>query len=216
MEQEHIVMIIFIVVLLLSVLCCKFLKRCKTKPIPPAPIVEEKIVEVIEIEKKSEPVIKVEVEPEIPCVNYVFSSDKPVMITKVQSCNKKYLLDATNGLKVIRLSDGVVTWRVNYSKVQDKIVGQVKCKLNPDGNIVLFDEKNNIWVSGIDAAGLCVIKYKNRNPAYMLSVNDDGSLAVVDSKNNYIWWTKYDRKFYKNVFPGTNPTLNFWKKGFYQ
>jgi hypothetical protein len=50
----------------------------------------------------------------------------------------------------------------------------------------------------------------------MLSINNDGSLAVVDSKNNYIWWTKYDKEYYKNVFPGTNPALNFWKKGFYK
>lgn len=170
-------------------------------------------VEQIIIEPK-ETKIQENKNQEVKDVNYIFSSDKPVSITTIFSPNKKYLLDATNGFKVIRLSDNVVIYNVDYSSVQNKIVGQVKCKLNPDGNIVLYDDKNNIWVSGIDSAGPCTLS--QHNPFYMLSVNNDGSLAIVDSKNNYIWWTKYDKEYYKNVFPGTTPALNFWKKGFYK
>lgn len=203
MDSDITFMILFILLLLLAICWCRNKKQeIKQEIKQDQPIeVEEIIIEPQETIHKKE-------------VNYIFSSDNPVAITTIFSPNKKYLLDATNGFKVIRLSDNVITYNVDYSSVQNKIVGQVKCKFNPDGNIVLYDDKNNIWVSGIDTTGPCTLS--QHNPFYMLSVNDDGSLAIVDSKNNYIWWTKYDKEYYKNVFPGTTPTLNFWKKGFYK
>jgi hypothetical protein len=202
-------MILFILLLLLSIFWCR---NKKDKPVPVQPVepvqpIEVEEIIIIEPKEVEKPIQKKE-------VNYVFSSDKPVPITTIFSPNKKYLLDTTNGFRVIRVSDNTITYNVDYSSVQDKIVGQVRCNFNPDGNIVLCDDRNNIWVSGISSTGPC--KLTEHNPFYMLSINNDGSLAVVDSKNNYIWWTKYDKEYYKNVFPGTNPTLNFWKKGFYK
>ena len=177
----------------------------------PAVLVEEKNDEQIVPDIKTDIIVEPKVQ-KFP--NYIVSSTSPILINKLVSKNGQYMLDAIGGLKIIRLSDNKVLWEADYSKVEKFIEGPVVGKFYPNGTIVLNDSKNYIWNSRTDDdSKLCLSK--KVYPYYTLMINDDGSVVILDSHNNYSWWKKYDRLYYKNAFPGTNPTFNFWKKGFY-
>ena len=48
-----------------------------------------------------------------------------------------------------------------------------------DGNLVMYDNKNNpIWHSGILKKGI---------PSYRLNLNDDGTLFIYDGLQEVIW-----------------------------
>lgn len=49
--------------------------------------------------------------------------------------------------------------------------------MQSDGNLVIYDQKNNIFLTS-NTNGL----------GYYASLDNDGSLTLYDAKNNYIWY----------------------------